>query len=142
MFRPIKVHGGVLRGIPNGQIGGRQRKFRNVPTFHDSPIIGPHNFESKWEAELCMILDDMVAKGEIRTFLHQVTIVLPATAESGRRHNMRVDYVPITYERRYHWWDAKWRMTPKWQLQRNLAFQHHGIDVKPVYKGKPLPSLD
>lgn len=141
-IRNMRVHGGVLSGVPNSLVGGRQRKFLNVPTFHDSPIIGPCKFDSKWEAQLCRILDDMVAQSEIRTFLNQMSICLPATSESGRRHMMRVDFVLITYDRTYHWWDAKWKATPKWDLQRNLAFQHHGIDVKPVYKGKPLPALD
>jgi len=89
-----------------------------------------------------MILDDMVKQGEIQTFLDQVSIRLPATTDAGKRQFMQVDFLVITNTSRYVWLDAKGRTTPKWELQRNLAFQHHGIDVIPVYKGKPLPNLE
>lgn len=137
-----RVHGSAPKDASTHLPGRRQKKYLNVPTFYDSPTVGPYKFDSKWESQLCQILDAMVKAGEIKTFLNQQSIPLPATSESGRRAMMKVDFMLIDNQRRAHWWDAKGKPSAKWKLQKDIAFQHHGIEVIPVFKGKPLPPLD
>lgn len=96
---------------------------------------------SGWEAGLCAILDHMVAVGEVRTFLDQITITLQAHADSGKRRSMRVDFMIIDLFGRSHWWDAKGRSTAEWDLKRDLAWKMHKIDVKAVKKGAALPVI-
>lgn len=120
----------------------RNQKFGNKPTFYDSPTLGPKTFDSKWEAQLCQMLDVMKQAGEIRTFFDQVTIPLPALSVGGRRRAMRVDFGIIGNDGRLHLWDAKGRTTAKWELQRDIVWQHHGLDVIPVKNRQALPPLE
>lgn len=119
----------------------KKTKFRNVKTRHVSPVIGDKEFDSKWEAELCRMLDFMVKAGEIRTFIDQSRIVFPAESQAGKRRVMSVDFLIIDLFGRAHYWDAKGVPTSDWEIKRDLALDHHGINVIPVKKGKGLPNI-
>lgn len=131
------------RGVSLSPRGRRSRtsKYGNIPTEHMSPVIGLKKFDSKWEAQLCAILDAMTLAGEITTFIDQVSIPLGADTERGRRRMMRVDFMIIDLLGRAHFWDAKAVPSAKWTLQQDIAWAKHKIDVHPVKKGKPLPII-
>lgn len=131
-----------VAGLSFGVRNSARTKFGNVKTYHESPVIGAKVFDSKWEAELCSILDAMVAAGEIRTFLDQVRVSLCAKTDAGNRRYMAVDFMVIDNQGRCHWLDAKGRVTAKWALQRDLAWHHHKIDVIGIAKGQRPPDFD
>lgn len=118
-------------------------KYRNSPTVYSSPTVGEKRFASKWEAELCMMLDTLVRIGEIKTFLDEVPIPLSgATSDAGRRLCMRPDFMVIGNDGRVTFIDAKGaEPTQKWKLQRAMVSKLHGIDVIPIKRGEKLPGF-
>lgn len=130
-----------LTGLSFGIRNSARTKMGNVLTWHDSPVIGEKRFDSKWEAELCKILDAMVMAKEIRTFLDQVRISLRGKSVNGKRRYMQPDFMIIDLFGRSHFWDAKGNTTADWEIKRDMAWEMHQIDVHAVKKGKALPVL-
>ncbi len=119
----------------------KRKKFGNKRKFYDSPTIGPHTYQSIWEADLAQMIDGLIIGQQIRTFVIEVPLRLLAVSDSGRHRIARVDFMLIDNYGRSHWWDAKWQATAKWELQRDLVWNQYRIDIKPVQRGKRLPDI-
>lgn len=103
-------------------IPGR-RKYRNVPTEY-----GGRTYPSKVQAKYAAQLDLLVKAGEIRAWIPEVSIPLPAPFDGER---MRLDVMIIENDGRVRWQDVKGAApTPEWKLKQTAVQNGYGITIE------------
>lgn len=110
----------------------RRNKYRNDPTWHDSPLVGAMKYPSKRQAQRAKDLDLLWQGGQVRWWLPEIPIRLKAYTET-RQRLMRVDFL-VCWEPdgRVTWEDSKGKPTPDWLIKRDLVQEQYGITVETV----------
>lgn len=126
MMRGFRISGYPRPG------GGGARKYRNVPTEHDSPLVGRIKMPSKRQAQRAAELDTLWRAGEVRWWLPEMPIPIDAQYET-KRAVMRVDFLILWADGRLTWEDAKGaNPTKDWLLKKALVQRRFGIEIETV----------
>ena len=109
-----------------------RRKYNNVPTEHNSPLVGRIKMPSKRQARRAAQLDALWLAGEIRWWLPEIPIALKAQYDN-KRAVMRVDALICWADGTLTWEDAKGpKPTREWLLKQAMVREQYGIEVETV----------
>ena len=114
-----------------GKRGGR-RKYGNVSTWHDSPVVGLRRYDSKKEAQYAARLDLEVKAGLVIAWWPQVPLFCGFDNDDGSPCRLIVDFRILTPEG-VRYVDVKGMAPTKdWEVKRKAVEQRHGILIEVV----------
>ncbi len=108
-------------------------KWRNKPTWYESPMVGLRRYDSKKEANRARELDLLVAGGRVVAWWHQWPIWCGFDDEKGTPVRMFPDFRIMWADGSITFEDTKGAApTSDWKLKARAVRQFHGIDVRTV----------
>lgn len=111
----------------------KRSKWRNVPTWYESPMVGLRRYASKKEAIRARELDRWVTAGKVIAWWHQWPIYCGFDDDKGTPVRMYPDFRIMWADGSITLEDTKGAApTYDWRLKRNAVRELHGIEVKIV----------
>jgi len=111
----------------------KKNKWRNKPTWYESPTVGLMRFDSKREATRARYLDTLALTGKITAWWSQYPIYCGFDNDNGSPCRMMVDFKILWTDGSVTYEDAKGpKPTQDWILKRKAVRDLHSIDVTTV----------
>jgi hypothetical protein len=107
-----------------------RRKYRNKPTWHDSPVVGLRRYDSKKEAAYAAGLDRKVAAGLNTAWWPQVPLYCGFDKDDGSPVRMVIDFKILRHGESSYVDVKGLKPTKDWEIKRKAVEQRYGITVE------------
>lgn len=107
-----------------------RRKYRNKPTWHDSPVVGLRRYDSQKEARYAASLDAQFNTMQIHAWWPQVPLYCGFDNDDGSPVRMVIDF-KILEPGGVRYVDVKgMKPTKDWEVKRKAVEQRYNIQIE------------